>query len=252
MKYTNITDKLFWDSAYKNKDHHYYMIDPMYGAKGLLKKSLDPWLLNAKNVLELGCGASRFLMFFNLIAKLQTYGIDFSHKGIQNLQKMAKGHKVNHILYYGDMFEHNLDGKKFDIVFHSGLVEHFQDLNVFFDRCRFFCKPDGLMLFFMPNMQNKAWSWHGKICPQNYSSHIPYTKEQIIKALEPFFLLQDVRSWGYLQFYAGGPPETYLAMGVKYLNLFLIMLTTLFVFDYKGNINQAWSSSWLFICRPKG
>ena len=252
MKHTNITDELFWDQKYSQKKKIYSLWDPLYGAKGLLFKTLKPWTVKANNILELGCGSSRFLMFFNLVLKLKTFGIDFSNEGLYILKKMSNDHEISHTLYSGDMFEHDVGDHKFDIVFHSGLVEHFRDLKTFFYRCRFFCSNKGLMIFFMPNMQNKAWSWHSSLCPENFNSHIPYTKEQILEALEPHFSLLSVKSWGYPQIYAGGPPENIFAKMVKYINFLIILFISLFVFGYKGNISKTWSSSWLFICKPKG
>jgi len=252
MKYTNLTDNVFWDAAYLRKSNKYFRFDPLYGDKGILNRTLAPWIKHSIEVLELGCGASRFLMYFNLVAGLRTYGLDFSRQGLQNLEEMAKTYKIYHELYYGDLFEADLCGKKYDIVFHAGLAEHFKDLNCFFSRCRFFCKPGGLMIFFIPNMKNHAWSWHNRICPKNYKAHIHYSKNEIIQALEPFFTLLETKSWGYLQLYAGGPPETIAANVLKYMNYLIIILTTIFAVNYKGNISQTWAGSLLFICKAKG
>lgn len=251
MTNSNITDELFWDKKYKRTRLRYYTADPIYGKNGLLAKTLSPWLQSGKTILELGCGSSRFMMFFKKMAGLETYGIDFSAEGLAALKQMAASQKMNHNLFLGDMFDHDIDNQKFDIVFHSGLVEHFSDLGLFFKRCHFFCKKDGLMIFFMPNMQNKAWSWHKKICPENYKSHIRYNKNQIIKSLSKDFCLIEARPWGYPQLYAGGPPESVAAMIAKFLYYVIIVLISICSNNYKGNVNEKWSSSWLFICKPQ-
>ena len=105
MEFSNITDRFFWDAKYARNNVRYSLHDPFYGRKGLLGKALLPWLKEANNVLELGCGSSRYMMFFNIVAGLKTFGIDFSKEGLWNLKVMAASHGIKHNLFYGDMFE---------------------------------------------------------------------------------------------------------------------------------------------------
>ena len=251
MKTSNITSQPFWDDKYGRYTPHYSLLDPFYGNRGLLAKNLLIWLKNAEDVFEIGCGSSRYMMFFSMVAGLKTYGIDFSREGLRNLELMARRRGVVHKLYFGDMFEHDMDGRKFDVVFHSGLVEHFSDLDLLFDRCRFFTKPKGLMIFLMPNMQNLAWKWHRRLCPHNFEAHIPYTNKVVADALLKYFRLVACRPWGYPQLYAGGTPESLPAVFVKYLNVFLILLIFITVPGYRGSVNKLLASTWLFVCRPK-
>lgn len=250
MRFSNVTDHSFWDAKYALSKPHYSLKDPYYGERGLLVRTFIPWLEGAKNILEIGCGSSRYLMFFNMVANLDTYGIDFSVEGLQNLKSMSSHHRIEHKLYYGDMFLHEIEGKKFDVVFHSGLVEHFSDLPLLFERCRFFCKDCGLMIFLMPNMQNLAWRWHRLLCPVNFGAHIKYTNEQIILAASKYFTPIMNRAWGYPQLYAGGPPESVLAKIVKYINLGLVLWISLTVLGYTGSVNRNLASTWLSVCKP--
>lgn len=251
MKFSNITDHSFWDARYAGNKPRYSLYDPFYGKRGLLAKTLSPWLRKANDILEIGCGSSRYMMFFSIVAGLNTYGLDFSREGLQNLQRMAAVHGINFRLHSGDMFEVNLEGRKFDIVFHSGLVEHFSNLDLFFERCRFFCKDNGLMIFLMPNMQNLAWSWHSRLCPINFNAHIPYTKERIIHWLSRYFTVTIARPWGYPQLYAGGLPESVLATLIRYVNIGLILWISFAVVGYKGSVSKRLASTWLFVCRAR-
>lgn len=251
MEFSNLTDRFFWDAAYRKKRIRYDLRDPYYGRNGLLAKTLFPWLKQASNVLELGCGSSRYLMFFNRIAGLTTYGIDFSPEGLHLLELMAEQHGANHHLYYGDMFSLDLSGKKFDIVFHAGLVEHFSDLDLFFSRCRFFCRDGGLMIFLMPNMQNLAWRWHKNLCPSNFKAHIRYTESDILSAARKGFEILLACPWGYPQIYAGGPPESVLARILKYVNNALALLISFGIPGYKGRVNRRLASTWLFVCKAR-
>jgi 2-polyprenyl-3-methyl-5-hydroxy-6-metoxy-1,4-benzoquinol methylase len=247
----NITDPSFWDAKYRRTIPRYSLYDPLYGKRGLLAKTLLPWFKDKKNILEIGCGSSRFMMLFRLVAGLDTYGIDFSIEGIQALRAMAGRYAISHQIYFGDMLLHDLEGLKFDVVFHSGMVEHFSNLKVFFERCRFFCKDNGLMVFLMPNMQNMAWKWHRRLCPKNFKAHIPYTKEDIIRGISPQFKLIRVGPWGYPQLYAGGPPESIYGLILKYLNMALIAWISCIMPGYRGIVPQSLASAWLFVCKPE-
>ena len=245
----NLADQQFWDSKYLKLKRRYFLRDPLYGKNGLFARTLNPWLGGVENVLELGCGSSRFLMYFKIVAGLDTYGLDFSPEGLQGLREMAKAHNVEHSLYSGDMFELDLEDEKFDLVFHAGLVEHFTDPDRVFLRCRFFTKPGGLMIFIIPNMQNRAWGWHEKICPKNFQAHIPYTPDEMTTAMLKYFETLKSKPWGYPQVYAGGPPETMAASALKYLNLGLIFGISLISPKYRGSNNPKLAGSRLFVCR---
>ena len=249
MRFSNITDRAFWDAKYAAFQPRYHPLDPYYGRRGLLARSLGPHLQGARTLLELGCGSSRYLMFFRLAAGLATSGIDFSAEGLSRLRLMADRHGVTHDLYQGDLFEVPAGGQKFDVVFHAGLVEHFSDLPRFFKRCRFFVKDGGRMIFLMPNMQNLAWRWHRRLCPINYQAHIPYTRAEIAQAVGREFRLTVGRPWGYPQIYAGGPPETPAAWALKYANLGLMLFISGAVPGFRGAVGSRLASTWLFVCR---
>jgi len=247
----NVTNPKFWNDKYKKSYCKYHLSNPYYGRNGLFAKTILPKLNNVDDVLELGCGNSQYLMFFSLVGGLETYGIDYSKKGLAQLEQMSAAHNVRHHLVYNDMFLEDIGGKKFELVFHAGLVEHFEQLDVFFERCHFFCQPGGHMIFLMPNMQNLAWKLHKYLCPDNFSAHIPYTSKQVCAALSLHFSEVTCQSWGVPQLYAGGPPEKTMAYMLKYINL-AWMLFFLSVFPrYKGFTGSRFASTWLFEAKAK-
>ncbi len=247
----NITNPKFWDDKYKGPVCKYHLSDPYYGQNGLFAKTILPLLDHEEDVLELGCGSSRYLMFFKLVAGLETYGIDYSTEGLAQLEQMSAAHEIKHHLVYNDMFHENMDGKKFDLVFHVGLVEHFEQLDVFFERCSFFCRPGGRMIFLMPNMQNFAWKLHKYLCPNNFSAHVPYTGKEVCDAVLPHFSEVTCRSWGVPQLYAGGPPEKPLAYMIKSLNFIWTLLFLSVSPWYKGFIGSRFASTWLFCTKAR-
>lgn len=247
----NLTSVSFWNEKYAKSVTRYSIYDPYYGKKGLLARVVLPLIKEAENILELGCGSSRYMMFFKIVAGLDTYGIDFSSDGLRKLERMSLRYGVKHHIYQGDIFAEDFGGKKFDVVFHSGLVEHFRELKDFFLRCRFFCHENGLMIFLIPNMQNLAWKWHGTVCPVNNAAHYKYTPQEIVNSLTKSFSVLAAKPWGYIQIYAGGPPETPVAKILKWVNLLLVGFTHLWLRKYKGIVSDHLASSWLFVCRAR-
>ena len=116
---SNITDNEFWDNKYYRGNPTYVLLDPYYGRNGLFHRKFGCFIEYNSNVLELGCGASKYLMFFKLIMGLKTYGIDFSAQGIEKLNIMANRKGIEHNIVLGDFFEVDMDERKFDLIFHD-------------------------------------------------------------------------------------------------------------------------------------
>ena len=74
---------------------------------------------------------------------------------------------------------------------------------------------------------------------------------QVVKALQPYFKVITLRSWGYPQLYAGGPPEKFPAILLKHLNLGLMLWISYCVIGYQGTVGKSLASSWLFRCQAK-
>lgn len=248
---SNITDNEFWDNKYYRGNPTYLLLDPYFGRNGLFHRKFGCFIEYNSNVLELGCGASKYLMFFKLIMGLETYGIDFSAEGIEKLNIMANKKGIEHNVVLGDFFEVDMDERKFDLIFHAGLMEHFKNPLLLVERCRFFCKDNGLMIFLIPNFINKAWSYHSKICPLNAAAHIRYSKENIEKALDDKFELVETGFWGYPQIYAGGVPEAAAARILQKLNVLIAFLISASRPKYSGCSNSIWTSTVYFVCKPK-
>jgi ubiquinone/menaquinone biosynthesis C-methylase UbiE len=248
---TSTTDKEYWDDRYEKNIPSYDLSHHFYGRRGLFYRKFAGFMENCSNVIELGCGSSKYLMFFKMVMGLETYGIDFSTTGCEKLEMMAERSGTKHKVVVGDIFQEDMGGMKFDLVFHAGLIEHFKNPSEVVERSRFFCRDDGLLICLLPNFSSKAWVYHSKICPLNDSIHIHYSGEYIKTAIEEKFEIEESGFWGYPQIYAGGIPETRVAHLIMHLNSLTVLSISAARPKYMGCCRPGWASTIYFVCKAK-
>lgn len=108
---TEIWDNV-WENRKKISDYslHYYNFMKNFGNS----------LPEGAKVLEAGCGSGDTLAAFK---KQETYGLDLSKKSLALAKKNAK-HTV-----LGDIFKMPFKDNTFDLVYNSGVLEHFPEPN---------------------------------------------------------------------------------------------------------------------------
>jgi 2-polyprenyl-3-methyl-5-hydroxy-6-metoxy-1,4-benzoquinol methylase len=109
---------------------------------------------NYKTLFEVGCGSSGWLPYFVQKYQLFVSGLDYSQPGCllaeKNLRMLGTPHAE---IICKDIFEPECtNGKKYDIVFSYGVIEHFKDpgqlISIFSD----FLNPGGLVISLVPNL----------------------------------------------------------------------------------------------------
>jgi SAM-dependent methyltransferase len=104
-----------WENVW-NREH----IKSDYSLKYIdFIKKFEASLPEGLNIIEVGCGTGQTLEVFS--DKNTTNGIDIS----RNALKRSKGRCDNQIL--GDMFYIPFKDSSFDLVYNSGVIEHFPD-----------------------------------------------------------------------------------------------------------------------------
>jgi len=111
----------------------------------------------------------------------QAVAVDYSPEGIRTIEGIfaANGCRVEAVL--ADILKWDTHGRKFDLIVHWGLVEHFADPVPVLAKCAELLEPGGALVFSMPNMD--AWGaaiWR-RFCPENWSRHI-YHSDDFIRA----------------------------------------------------------------------
>jgi len=110
-------------------------------------------------VLEIGGGGSRVLPHLGLKFRFEVCGTDFSLSGCRLLRANLALVGIPGSVVCEDLFRSSLRGESFDLVYSSGLIEHFEDtLAVVGEHLRLL-KPGGRLVLIVPNLLG----WQGKL-----------------------------------------------------------------------------------------
>jgi len=114
--------------------------------------------ISDKVILDVGCGYGD--MLFRIVKYGgRAYGIDISGKGMEYARKIAPRAVVKLAACENIPFKDNL----FDIVFCSGVIEHFNDIDGGLKEIRRVLKPSGYLVTVVPNKKwvGKLYEWLG-------------------------------------------------------------------------------------------
>ena len=147
QKFSDLADQ-WWDVNGKFKPLH--MFNPIrieyitnnikkhYG----IKKDKDNYL-NGLNILDIGCGGG---LISEPMARLggNVTGIDASEKNIKVAQIHAEKNNLK-IQYLNTSPENFKELGKFDVILNLEIVEHVEDLDLYFQSCKNLIKKNGIM-----------------------------------------------------------------------------------------------------------
>lgn len=147
-------------------------------------------------VLEIGAGGSRVLPYLSKKFRHQVFGSDFSFVGCRLLRANLRFQRVEGSVVCEDLFQSSLPDAAFDLVYSSGLIEHFDDTRAVIGEHLRLVKPGGQLVLIVPNFQGVQGRVFRRLAPPLWSRHRvfgPHDLESILRALG----LARVRS-GYL------------------------------------------------------
>ncbi|HSS97440.1 MAG TPA: class I SAM-dependent methyltransferase [Terriglobales bacterium] len=139
-------------------------------------------LKQGSRVIEIGCGGSRWMHFFNTDRKCETWGIDYSPEGLAITEKDNRdGPRVR--LIAGDFFDQSsLPFDYFDLVFSGGFIEHFTDPSLVTRRMAEILRPGGRALTTTPNFTGIYKNVQRWIDQDIYEKHVPMNQEAMDRA----------------------------------------------------------------------
>jgi 2-polyprenyl-3-methyl-5-hydroxy-6-metoxy-1,4-benzoquinol methylase len=107
-----------------------------------------------KSFFEVGCGSSGWLPYFALKYNLVVSGIDYSVPGCRLAEQNLKMLEIPYgEIICKDIFEPDCTGgKKYDIVFSYGVIEHFEHPEDLIRIFAGFLNPGGLLISLVPNL----------------------------------------------------------------------------------------------------
>jgi SAM-dependent methyltransferase len=136
-------------------------------------------------ILELGGGGPNArLLALRKWGGAAVCAIDYSPTAIELLTSYFAANEERLEGIEGDFLTHDFGSRRFDVITHWGVLEHFEDPGPILARSAQLLAPGGRTLFTMPNML--AWAaalWRAK-APENWSVHVLHLDEAIAAACE--------------------------------------------------------------------
>jgi SAM-dependent methyltransferase len=148
----------FWESAWAR--HRTRSFSPLSYFDMRLHGVFSQSMRRGDRVVEVGCGGSHWLSYFDEMWKAEVWGIDYAEIGhAQAVAVFAEEEKRRRIIF-GDFFEENgLPQGAFDLVYSLGFVEHFSDVPSVLRRFLALCRPGGHVVTAIPNFSG----WYGPL-----------------------------------------------------------------------------------------
>ena len=122
-------------------------------------------------ILEIGGAPGQFLAYFSKEFGYVPYALDYSDAGCQKLRENFKLLNLEVHVIQRDFFEDLSDLPKFDIVFSSGFIEHFMDLEDVVERHLNLLKNGGLLVLGVPNFNGINRVVLNQLAPKLLSMH---------------------------------------------------------------------------------
>ena len=171
---TRLSSQVYWDEVLANaklprintpKAYHY----------NVTMRHIDKYMRSPdyKTLLEIGCGSSGWLPYFALTYGLKVSGLDYSEIGCKLAEENLKLQKIDYdeIICEDLLASHCTNGKKYDIIFSYGVIEHFDDPGKIVTIFSSLLNSGGIIITLVPNL-NGFMRWISKrFVPDIFKMH---------------------------------------------------------------------------------
>ena len=127
--------------------------------------------IKPSRVLEIGGGGSRVLPYLGLKFGFEVSGTDFSLSGCRLLHANLALVGISGSVVCEDIFQSSLRGESFDLVYSSGLIEHFQDTVAVVGEHLRLLKRGGRLVLIVPNLLGLQGKLIEKLAPPLWRVH---------------------------------------------------------------------------------
>lgn len=172
----------YWDDVLKDaklprvnnrRSYHY----------GVTMDFVDKYIRSGRytSFFEVGCGSSGWLPYFASTYNLEVSGIDYSEIGCQLAKKNLELLKIPYgEIICKDIFEQDWSGgKKYDVVFSYGVIEHFDNPEDVIRILSSILNPRGIIITLVPNLNGIMGRLSKYFVPDIYKMHKIITQSQL-------------------------------------------------------------------------
>jgi SAM-dependent methyltransferase len=130
-------------------------------------------------VLEVGCGGSRWLPYFDCFLNCEVWGIDYSLKGLHLAKRNLLATSACRLVL-GDFFDERLLPKNyFDLIYSLGFIEHFDTPDSVTERFLDLLKPGGIVVTVIPNFVGPYGTLQKLVDDRVYRKHIVMNRYEL-------------------------------------------------------------------------
>lgn len=147
-------------------------------------------------VLEVGAGGSLVLPYLGRKFHYEVFGTDFSFVGCRLLRANLALQGTGGGVVCEDLFQSSLLRETFDLVYSSGLIEHFDDTPAVIAEHLRLLRPRGQLVLIVPNLQGFQGRIFRRLAPPLWKRHKVFGPDELVDCLRALGLGQ-IRS-GYL------------------------------------------------------
>ncbi len=182
-----LTDEAFWDGAWAGFELPVYFDKTDRSLTHYhehfvrnFPKSATP---GERRLLEVGCGASRWLPYFAREFGHEIWGLDSSELGLRAARENLRLLGLQGRVVEGDLFESTeIPEGYFDVVISLGLIEHFGNPAEPLARIARFAKPGGVVFTQIPNVPGAFGFLTKRVNPVAYDAHWSITVDEFVRA----------------------------------------------------------------------
>jgi len=199
--------KTYWDSNYQPSAPPKPFNPHGGGTRNYGKRELSAYFHRifssiepkGERLLEIGCGGSAMLPYFNKEFGFQIAGLDYSESGCQLARDILNRERIEGDVYCADVFsEQAALREQFHVVVSFGVAEHFNDTAGCIRAFARYLKPGGLIVTSIPNMSGLVGEVQKLLNPSIYKKHVPLDAQSVAAAHSAVGL--DVLECGYFLF----------------------------------------------------
>ncbi len=173
----DLAGEAFWEDEWKRKNTLVKVNFKNY-SQGRFDQLFSKYLSGTKGIrlIEIGCARSIWLPYFQMKFGCELFGLDYSETGCVLAEENLKRQNVKGIILCRNVFDDNKDlQESFGAVFSYGVVEHFDPLDSILRKFYGFCRPGGIVITVIPNMNGFTGRLQRWVNRNVYEKHLVIT-----------------------------------------------------------------------------
>lgn len=188
-----LTTRGHWDEAWAQPPR-WKLPSPFFVTTRNMQRLLTPHVRPQMQVLELGCAPGKILAWVASALGARVSGLDYSERGIRWSRTLFDRLGIEADLRCENVFHTTFPAGTFDVVYSSGLIEHFEDPHDIVRAHVLLLKPGGRAIIAIPDYGGLYGRLQRWCDPENLAIHnLGIMNPQALRALAPDDLCEVAR-----------------------------------------------------------